>query len=148
VNEKVLDRVRKLLAVGHNTNNANEAAAFIAQAQRLMTEHRIDDAALLIEGDKTDEEITDAHALNVTGQKVYWIGILGRVVAEANGCRVYWQNAWNYKTQKKQSALRVVGHRGNAEATRYLFTYCRNEIERLAKAERAALKASRSTAPT
>ncbi len=45
VEPKILERIRKLLAVADRTPNAEEAATFVAQASRLMQEHNVTEEA-------------------------------------------------------------------------------------------------------
>lgn len=45
-NEKMIERVRALLAKAERTNNHHEAEAFFAKATELMDKYRIDDAAV------------------------------------------------------------------------------------------------------
>jgi hypothetical protein len=54
VNEKLIDKIRKLRAKARGTNNEAEAAAFAAKVQELLAEHGLSETAL--GSDKTEEE--------------------------------------------------------------------------------------------
>jgi hypothetical protein len=124
--EKIIDRVKKLLALGES-DNPNESAAAMAAAQRLMTEHAIEQAMLDTTEEKDDEQVVDfsdrEDALNQDKRYVNWKGQLAVTLSDANGCHC-WRN---------QGRLHLVGRPSDVATVRYFFAYCVREIDRLVK---------------
>lgn len=89
--DKALDRVRKLLALA-TSPNVHEAASAAAQAQALITRHRLEawlDAERAAEVDP--DPITDARdePLDVARRQRPWKLVLASALAEVNGCLAY-----------------------------------------------------------
>lgn len=123
--DKILDRVRKLLELAHNNPNVNEAANAAAAAQELMTRHAIGEAMLAPVADTIEEQI-EADLLYAQGKKhATWRGILAVAMAEVNQCKVFVTGG----------DLHIIGRPSDAATVRWLFTYVVREIERLCKEE-------------
>lgn len=104
-----LERIRALLAKAESTSFPAEAEALVAAAQRLMTRHSLDQAALEAPGDAptgvrlpVDNPYEEAKAT------------LLHVVAEANRCRAVWQSDLGFST--------VLGYPADLEAVELLYT--------------------------
>lgn len=91
-NEKMVEKVQKLLAKAEGTTNEHEAATFMAAAQRLMLEHAIEEG-MLAKADparKTRPIVrTMEFGKNQTGIKALRMLLAG--VAENNRCKVWMQ---------------------------------------------------------
>ena len=89
-NEKMVDKIQKLLAKAEGTTNEHEAATFMAAAQRLMLEHAIEEG-MLAKADplrKTRPIVrTMEFGKNQTGIKALRYLLAG--VAENNRCKVW-----------------------------------------------------------
>ena len=123
--KKIADRIRKLLALSHSSNQ-NEAATAAARAAELMAEHRIHAAML----DETEHEPVEARSLDTAGRVVTWKGALARGIAHSFGCRTYWSR--DFFDIKVRTHIMVVGRDGDVDAVRYTYLYLCNEIDRLA----------------
>lgn len=112
LDQRVLDRVRALLAKAESTNFPEEADAFTAKAQELMARHRIDHALVAAKTDSHDEPVTR----RVTIENPYEAPktLLLQVVAEANSCRSVWVKRFGFTT--------IVGFPAELDATELLFT--------------------------
>lgn len=114
VDDKLLTKVRRLLAQAEGTPYEAEAETFTAAAQALMARHRIDRAVL---------EATDPTHRN-TGPDAVRIGIdrpyeepkmhLLHVICVANGCRGVWTQPAGFAT--------VVGFESDRRAVELLYT--------------------------
>lgn len=133
---KILDRIKKLLALAHNNTNANEAATAAAQAQALMSRHAIDSMMLETAGDDPEEPI-ETETLWVEGNKrSTWRGRLAVTLCRVNQCKAYITEIRTARTQSKpQAELRIIGKASDAQTVRYVFTYLVREIERLCDEE-------------
>lgn len=130
MNDKIIERVQKLLRLGES-DNANESALALSRAQALMDEHAITQAMLSISGEDVEDE--DAEEIREweealqgeTGKsKIQWKRELGRLLCHANGCRTF----------NRGSRQIIVGRESSVSRVRYLFAYCEREVARLAKA--------------
>lgn len=129
--DKVIDRIQKLRRLSESTN-VNEAATAAAEAQRLMTAHRISEAQLASETGAEDETVTDVDVLAATGCKTpqSWLVTLASGIAEANGCGITIQSStrrWN-----THGGINMYGRQRDLDAAKYLFFAMHNEINRLA----------------
>jgi hypothetical protein len=129
LDERLLDRVRALLAKAESTDFPDEAEAFTAKAQELMTRHRIDHALLAATKRTRDRPISRRVAVDNPYEASK--SLLLQVVAEANSCRAVWM--------KRFGLVAVVGFAGDLDATEILFTSL------LVQATRAMTAAGRRT---
>lgn len=134
-NEKVLDQVRKLLALAENNDNPNEAAAAAAHAATLMERHSIEEAEIMDVG--TDEDIVEL-TFGVEGasrgrsgemkSKSTWQGELAVVVSGAFGCAVVWSVTSGFG---RVARLKIAGRSSDVKAAIAAKDYCHREIDRL-----------------
>lgn len=135
--ERIVDRIKKLLRLAQS-DNVNEAANAAGQAQRLMEQHRIDQALLDVSdadgGPVEDEDVrVDGEPMTRSGRLPQWKVQLGVCVANANACRCYLDTRWNDDREVYEKSLCIVGRPSDVATVRYLFTYLAHEIERLCK---------------
>lgn len=125
--DKLLDRVRKLLALA-DSPNVHEAASAAALAQALIDEHRLQ--TLL------DAEADDAHAADAlddgrttpleTGRRVRtWKTVLAAGLARLNSCVAYTTG------RKKTAELLVAGHPSDRVAVLEVWRWLVHRIELL-----------------
>ncbi len=115
VDERILSRVRQLLAKAESTTFEAEAEAFTAGAQALMARHSID-AALLAASDD-GSRAADAPQGRRIGIDNPYDGpkaMLLDAVAAANRCRMIWSKGLGFGT--------VVGFEADLESVELLFT--------------------------
>ncbi len=120
MDEKILERIRKLLALGTSTN-INESAQAVAMANRLMEQHEITQAMLSVNTEPEEpirawEDPLDAEPY------ASWRGRLAVILAKANRCEVI----------KLRAGIQIIGRASDSNAARYLFAYCVRETNRLA----------------
>jgi len=124
MDDKIVERVRKLLALS-KSDNVNEAANAAAAAQELMTRYEISTSVLAqtTANDADDEPVeTGLMYAGASTKFPTWKGHLAAVVAQVNQCK-----AW-----REGPALHVVGRPSDASKVRALFVHIAVEIERLA----------------
>jgi hypothetical protein len=112
IDQRMLDRVRALLAKAESTDFPEEADAFTAKAQELMARHRIDHALLVAATGERDRPVTRRVAIDNPYEAPK--SLLLQVVAEANSCRTVWAKRFSFST--------VVGFPADLDATELLFT--------------------------
>jgi len=112
VDQRMLGRVRALLAKAESTEFAAEAEALTARAQELMARHSIDYAVLAAASGSTDTP--SGRRLFVESPYEAPKAVLLDVVAAANRCRAVWHRGLGLCT--------VLGFPGDLDAVELLFT--------------------------
>ena len=113
IDQRVLGRIRALLAKAESTTFPAEAETFTAGAQALMARHSIDHALLAALDQSSSEEPT-GRRIGIDnpyeGPKAMLLG----VVAEANRCRTVWSRELGFST--------AIGFPADLDAVELLFT--------------------------
>jgi len=139
----ILDKIKKLMALSLGTHSPEEAASAAAIAQKLIETHQIDEVMLSMSSDDPSEEIpiTDTAKRGDPLDLIFdapdftdWIGRLGRCVAQANGCAVYWN--WRYEEdptaphleKRHGRSLELVGRAPDKILVRIIYQYLHDEI--------------------
>jgi hypothetical protein len=112
VNEKMLGRVRALLAKAESSSYPEEAEALSAKAQELMTRHALD--RVLVEADTSVPSLVSTHRLWLDTPYVDAKSLLVDVVAKANRCRAIFHPTWGF--------LSVLGDENDLESVELLTT--------------------------
>lgn len=123
----LIEKIRKLLALA-TSDNANEAAAAAAKAQRLMVEHSID-ASQLGDGQTEEKVARSGEPLITFGAKLpSWLDNLSAGLSRMN--HVY---SFIARQSDGSRGIVLIGTPTDVENVRFLFAYLRSEIERLAQ---------------
>ena len=96
VDERMLNRIRALLAKAESTEFPDEAEALSARAQELMARHSIDRALVEAGSDRPDEP--QGRRLPVDNPYEAPKAVLVDVVAAANRCRAVWDRKLGFST--------------------------------------------------
>lgn len=113
IDERVLGRIRALLAKAESTTFPAEAETFTAGAQALMARHSIDHALLAALDQSSSEEPT-GRRIGIDNPYDGPKAMLLAAVAEANRCRTVWSRELGFST--------VVGFPADMDAVELLFT--------------------------
>lgn len=113
VDDRILSRVRALLAKAESTTFEAEAETFTAGAQSLMARHSID-AALLAASAPGDADAPTARRIGIAAPYEAPKALLLTEVAEANRCRTVWSKELGFVT--------VLGFGTDLDAVETLFT--------------------------
>ncbi|HEY4001050.1 MAG TPA: DUF2786 domain-containing protein [Candidatus Xenobia bacterium] len=126
--EKVLDKVRKLMAKAADPCNVHEAAASAEAAQRLMLLHKIEEAEIGCEP-QDEDPITDIDLLADSQQKAptTWQRILLNAVSYSCSCKLVVIPGGN----GRKGRLRVFGRGSDLDAVRYLYQALTRQINDL-----------------
>jgi len=123
---KVLDKIRKLLALS-KSSNANEAAAAAAKAADLMRQHKLEETDIT-EATQDGSLITEL-PMGADGFMASWRFALISAVARSCFCEAL---ALRVGQRRK---VRLVGRRDDTEVAQEIFKHVAGEIERLADEE-------------
>ncbi|BCB80881.1 DUF2786 domain-containing protein [Phytohabitans flavus] len=112
LDQRLITRVRALLAKAESTDFPEEADAFTAKAQELMARHRIDHTLLVARTGARDQPAT--RRVSIDNPYEAPKTLLLQVVAEANSCRAVWMKRFGFTS--------IVGFPADLESTELLFT--------------------------
>lgn len=133
IDDALLAKVRKLLAMAEGSPNSNEADAFSRKAAELIAAHRIDPDRLRAEADD------DLSVLELElGRGAYVRGRLGllQVIAEAHGCRVV------FEVRDRGTVAFVAGFRSDLDTTELLYNSLHTQASSRMAGERRATGAA------
>lgn len=119
--EKVIERVRKLMALA-TSSNEHEAAAAAAKAQELMLKYNLQMAQL----EEKPEDVAVQNYFDKDGSAT-WRKQLMATIAKTCLCRIVIGEAWGAKGRK----WILFGEPANVEVALYLYEYLSGEIIRL-----------------
>ncbi len=127
MNEKILNRVKKLLAMAADGSSPNEAAIAAKRARALMDKHQISQKDL-VESDGFGEELAGKSRQSVP----LWEQGLAIYVAELNDCRVTYESecvGWRKYTKR----FKFQGFESDVIIARYMFGILTENGNRLCK---------------
>jgi hypothetical protein len=129
--DKIVDRVRKLLALS-KSDNPHEAENAAARAQEYIERYRLE-AGELEESETKFGVYSDP--LFVGKRIADWRVALATAIAEPNGCEVL---IWDQDPDENgdyATDLLVAGPKRDCEAVHYLYGYLTKEVERVTRRE-------------
>lgn len=136
--DEAILKARKLLRLGES-DNPNEAANAMAQAQKILDEYEINQAML----DEESGNVEDDEAIEDFANKKAWLDEdsrynlnkwrvrLASVVAKANQCKIYTSYTKSKVRGKWNRTISIVGRPSDVEKVRYLYQYFKTEVTRL-----------------
>lgn len=122
-NQKIIEKVKKLLSLHNNNTNLNEASNAYKVAQKLLAEHRLSMAD--VHNASTEEEIKEwrGQPLYQGKRRINWRSKLAIAVCRNNGCDAIFYGG----------EIRVVGRKSDFEIVSWLYDSIANQIEAMAK---------------
>jgi GNAT superfamily N-acetyltransferase len=127
--EKIIDRIRKLLSLSKSANE-HEAAQAAARAAELMLKHEIEEAQL---GDEEVVEDVEEEQVDETGQRVPWKAHLQNGLALSMGCQMYTHRRYaGAGVGKMVCVYMIVGQPSKVATIKYMYQYLSAEVARLA----------------
>lgn len=126
--EKAIDRIKKLLALSKSPNE-NEAAAALAKAMEICSEHDISIGD--VEAIPQDETIEHKDICAMRQKTPAWEMQLSNGLARLFGCRVLITGYIEYGV--KVSKLQFVGYTSDVEICTYVYEYLKRQVSRMTK---------------
>jgi hypothetical protein len=140
--EKIIDRVRKLLALAEGAGSEHEAASAAARATALIAEYQLTEAELRVADATLPPEPIEKSArlepeVPLTGRKrVAWRETIALAVAKDLGVRMHWTYTRDWSNGgRKCSDVRGFGRESSIQTWRYTCQYLWRAIDELAEAE-------------
>lgn len=145
--DKIIDRVRKMLALAANAGTEAEAANAAARAQALMAQHQLDEAQLRVADASLPPEPIERSArlepdAPETGRKrVAWREAIALAVARDVGVHMWWNTRREYDPTtgrfRKSADVRGFGRESSIQTWRYVTAYLWRTIDELAEGANA-----------
>lgn len=129
--DKVLDKIRKLMALADSPSE-NEAALAAERAAELMAMHQIEAAELATDA-AVEFAVDVVDAVPVGRRRVPWLGILADGVAAMVGAKAWW-NLRSRGGKQVAAVIQVAGTQSQIAAVSYLFAAFKRIVEELAQA--------------
>ncbi len=130
--DKVIAKVQRLLSLS-SSSNANEAAAAMNAANKLIDQYRLSEADLSSNHSDLDPMMEDSDSIYETGRINPWKSTLVVVLAKHYGCAVF--NNMTFPNGRKVSHYKLVGRKSDIAIVRYFFAYLMAECQRLCEKE-------------
>lgn len=142
VSSKILDRVRKILALKSGTHSEAEAAECAAQAAKLMAEYEITEAMLRLDEPSSQPEKIVREPLEDVAEdqgvkRVAWKSVLHHAIADDLGIHTYlsYSNKLIGSKYVKQTKVMGIGRESAIQTWKYTFQFLCREINKLADEE-------------
>lgn len=130
MNDKISDKIRKLLRLSESSN-VEEAANAAAAAQRLMEKHNIERAMLLGDHESWAPKLHFDAPLVTCKRVSPWHISLAQDVAMVNGCAVFVHEE-QLDGNLISASICLVGTTEDVANAQHIFNFLRTEIDRLA----------------
>jgi hypothetical protein len=131
---KVIEKVKSLLAMSRGSANANEAATAAAMANKIIDQYRLSECDLEGTEEGHSEPIEeDSDYIYQSGKVTQWKRLLVSVLARHYGCS-HW-NHTDYSGGRKVSRYRLVGRKSDIGLVHYMFSWLSTECIRLSQLE-------------
>jgi hypothetical protein len=142
---KIMDRIKKLLALS-TSSNPNEAACAAAKAAQLMAQYELEEADLRVESGEANPDpigTTDWDGID-SSRTSAWRGAIISGLMKAFNCHGWYHVSRIIKNGKsvKRMNFKAVGRRVNVQTANYMFLYLENELKNLAEKAWADLPSS------
>ncbi len=126
----VLGKVMRLLSLAQS-ENANEAEAAMAAAQRLMLKHNLSQEAL-----RERSHYVVRHLGVPSGRVPEHERIVGAILAEFFFVEVLWLAVWRVREARQGSLLEICGSEENVELAEYVYHFLERSAESLWRSHR------------
>lgn len=141
-NQKISERIKKLLALAKGGTTEGEASAAMAKVQELLADYNLTMAQVESSTQTTDTtaQVADAPRTKDKYEKsaLYkYQRRLMRVIADCHFCLYWTGETYDYKNGRRLTRYHhvLVGREANVATARVLFDYLNSTIEKLATAE-------------
>lgn len=116
--QKLIDKVKKILAKARNNPNTNEAESAMLLAQRLQLTYKIADNEL---HDCDVELVTGNAETTVRRQHPSWMWQLAQVIADNFRCHVYQSEQSRFFNEKADKCFKFFGEQDDSEVAKVVF---------------------------
>ncbi len=125
--ERLIDKIRKLMALSHSPNE-HEAALAAARAREILDKYDLS----LTEVEMNDEEIIEHRVETGTKEPPLWMGRLALYVGKAFNCRIF----------RLYGMMVFCGTKADTQVSEFTYTFLFRTVKRLCKEHKASLEKS------
>jgi hypothetical protein len=132
VTPAIIQRIRKLRELSRKNDNEHEAAAAAAAAEKLLSEHQIEEAELEVEEGPMGGELIEERAASEGPRLVYWKSYLLGAIGKLHGCSHCYEHVKGKagKGPPKYTPL-LYGRPEDVAIVKELYAWLVSEIQRL-----------------
>jgi hypothetical protein len=128
---KILDRIRKLLAMSEDSSSPHEAAIAATRASKLMQKYNLDSSAVRLKEGVTQDDTTTQQAERGYGRIPAWYTMLLVPVAELHDCHVRYTSRYGTGPNAIEKVAEFLGVDSDPEVCGYVFDYICSQVELL-----------------
>jgi hypothetical protein len=126
--EKIIERIKKLMAMAEDASSPHEAAIAAKRARSLMDKHQIDKSDLTEKPEFGTKTTSWSYAFTPK-----WMQSLAVAVAEYNDCQVGFKTDHSIQREKRYKFMEFKGFEVDAILAEYTYQYVCDTITRLCK---------------
>ncbi len=122
---KIIGRINQLRAISCSTHSKAERETTLLIAAKLIAQHQLDEAQLIVETGNAGEpiDLDSESIIYESGRLNAWKSELALSLAQLNGLFVYNAQVRNAETHRKGNRYRVIGRRSDIEVALYFMSY-------------------------
>lgn len=131
--DKILDRIRKLLAMAEDSSSPHEAAIAATRATKLMQQHNLNSADVRVtQGVSRDDTATQQADLGY-GRIPAWYSMLLIPVAELHDCHVRYRRRQGKGPNPVETVAEFLGVDDDAQVCAYVFDFLCQQMDILSR---------------
>lgn len=131
--QKIIDRVRKLLAMAEDSSSPHEAAIAATRASKLMQQHNLDSAAVRVKQGINRDDMSQREAGLGYGRIPAWYSQLLIPVAELHDCHVRYVRRNGTGPNAIETAAEFLGVDSDPEVCTYVFDFLCQQMDFLSR---------------
>lgn len=136
--EKIIERVKALLAMGNDVSSPNEAAIALKRARALMDKHQIGMNEIQA-WDKDDNNFDEATVETNSSNRKRWLEMLVAAVSKLNDCTVRIRRKYDEKSDKIVIFYLFQGFAEDVALSEFMASYLSEACETLYKRDKERL---------
>jgi hypothetical protein len=127
----IIGKIRRLRELAKKNDNANEAAAAAAAAEKLLSEHQIEEAALEVEEGPCGGDLIENRGESEGPRLVYWKSYLLGAIGKMHGCTHCYEHVKGKAGKGPRYTPLLYGRPEDIAIVRDLYSWLVKEIQRL-----------------
>jgi hypothetical protein len=129
--DKILDRIRKLLAMAEDSSSPHEAAIAATRASKLMQKYNLDSAAVRLQRGVEDDDATTYQAERGYGRIPAWYSMLLIPLAELHDCHVRYRRRQGTGPNAIETVAEFLGVDSDPMVCSYVFDFLCQQMDLL-----------------
>ena len=144
MNEKIISRIQKLLALAEKGNNSpEEAYSAMLKAQELLLSNNLTMSEVQTFSSEVEKEVSHTHTDISRPRMPWWWKRLAMVVASNMRCFIYTNNRYDYEIREHRKSVTFIGLKDDVEAATLTLKFAIRSADSCYKAFKKVHGASR-----